>query len=144
MREPDRVSRREYEAATELKRVLPEAVLAVPRLPGAAPGRRVAAAKEVQQRGLPQPCGTIGAALLVDEQRKPDPGLLTERPRVLAVAEPDGRHASACGAEGLLVLAQLRDVLPAEDSAVVPEEDEDGGAGLPKGPEPDLASVDIR
>ena len=38
-------------------------------------------------------------------------------------------------AEGLLVLAQLRDVFAAEDSTVVAEEDEDGGMRFPEGAE---------
>jgi hypothetical protein len=39
--------------------------------------------------------------------------------------------------EGLLVFAQLRDVLAAEDSAVVAEEDEDGGIVFPERAETD-------
>ena len=64
----------------------------------------------------------VRPALLVDQEGECDPGLLAERARVLAVAEPDRRQPGARSAEGLLVLAQLRDVLPAEDSTVMPQE----------------------
>ena len=144
MREADDVARGEDEAAAELKRVLAETVLAMPGLPRARPGRRVVAPEQVEQRRLPKAGRAVRPALLVDEERERDPGVLAERPRVLPVAEADRRQASPRGAEGLLVLAQLRDVLAAEDSAVVPEEDEHGRPALPKRAEPDLVSVDVR
>src|SRR5207244_1110192 len=92
---------------------------------------------------LPQPGGAVRPALLVDQEGECDPGLLAERARVLAVAEPDRRQPGARSAEGLLVLAQLRDVLPAEDSTVVAEEDQNRRSGLPERPEPDLTPVDV-
>ncbi len=42
------------------------------------------------------------------------------------------------------MLAQLRDVLAAEDSTVVPQEDQDRGLVLPKRAEPDLAASGVR
>jgi hypothetical protein len=41
------------------------------------------------------------------------------------------------------VFAQLRDVLAAENSTVVPQENQDSGSRLPKGPEPDLAAIGV-
>ena len=55
----------------------------------------------------------------------------------MGVAETDGGEGGVFSAEGLLVFAQLRDVLAAEDSAVVAKEDEDGGIGFPEGAEAD-------
>jgi len=46
--------------------------------------------------------------------------------------------------ELLFVLAQLRDVLAAEDSPVMPKKHHHSGALLPQGPEPHLTSVRIR
>ena len=46
--------------------------------------------------------------------------------------------------EGLLVLAQLRDVLAAKDSPVVPQKNQNGGITLPKRAEADLAPIGIR
>jgi hypothetical protein len=45
--------------------------------------------------------------------------------------------------EGLLVFAQLRDVLAAEDSAVVAEEDDDGGIRFPERAEADGFAVGV-
>ena len=45
--------------------------------------------------------------------------------------------------EGLLVIAQLRDVLAAEDSAVVAKEDEDDGILFPEGAEADLLAEGV-
>jgi hypothetical protein len=55
----------------------------------------------------------------------------------VGIAEADSGEGGVFGAEGLLVLAQLRDVLAAEDSAVVAEEDEDGGIRFPERAEAD-------
>jgi len=107
-------------------------VLAMPGLPRARPGRRVVAPEQVEQRRLPKAGRAVRPALLVDQERERDARLLAERTRVLPVAEPDRRQTSARGTESFLVLAQLRDVLAAEYSAVVPEEDEDGRPGLPE------------
>jgi len=59
------------------------------------------------------------------------------------VTEADGSEARALLPEGRLVLAQLRDVLAAEDSAVVTEEDHDRGAVGPERAESDYAAVAI-
>jgi hypothetical protein len=74
---------------------------------------------------------------LVDEKGEIDAGFLLEESGVVGVAEADGGEGGVFGAEGLLVFAQLRDVLAAEDSAVVTEKDEDGGVVFPEGAEAD-------
>jgi hypothetical protein len=43
----------------------------------------------------------------------------------------------------LLLFAQLRDVLAAEDSSVVAKEDEDGGIVFPEGAEADLLAKGV-
>ena len=48
------------------------------------------------------------------------------------VAKTDGGERSAFGVEGLQVFAQLRDVLTAEDSAIVTKEDDYRGSFLPQ------------
>jgi hypothetical protein len=47
-------------------------------------------------------------------------------------------------AEGLLVFAQLRDVLSAEDSTVVAKENEDGGIIFPERTEAEVIARGIR
>ena len=60
-------------------------------------------------------------AVLIDEQRKRDPGFFPEEPGVVPIAEPDGGDADSAAIQFGLVFAQLRDMLSAEDSAIVPE-----------------------
>lgn len=51
---------------------------------------------------------------------------------VVGVAEADGGQGSASVVEGLLVSAQLRDVLTAEDSAIVTKKDDYRRSFLPQ------------
>jgi hypothetical protein len=74
----------------------------------------------------------VGLAMLVDEKGEVDSGFLLEKAGVVCIAEADGGERGALFAEGLLVFAQLRDVLAAENSAVVAKEDEDGGIRFPE------------
>lgn len=48
------------------------------------------------------------------------------------VAEADGGQRSAFAVESVLVFAQLRDVLTAEDSAIVTKKDDYRGSFLPQ------------
>jgi len=75
--------------------------------------------------------------MLVDQEGEVDAGFLLEEAGVVGVAETDGGEGGALFTKGLLVFAQLRDVLAAEDSAVVAKEDEDGGICFPEGAEAD-------
>ena len=79
----------------------------------------------------------VGLAVLVDEEGEVDAGFLLEEAGVVLIAQADGGEGGAFFAEGLLVFAQLRDVLAAEDSAVVAEEDEDDGVVFPERAEAD-------
>src|SRR6266853_1381769 len=103
----------------------------------------VVAAKQMQQvRGF-QSCGSISQPLLVDQQGKRDPGFLAEKPRVLAVPQSDGSQSGALFPEGFLVLAQLRDVFTAENSAVVPQKNEHRGPARPQRTENYFPSIAI-
>src|SRR5206468_3722704 len=133
----------EDEAAAELERMLPEAMLAVSGLPGPGTGDGVVAAEEVEERGAPQAGGAVGQALLVHQQREGDPGLLAEGARVGAVPEPHRGEPRPGRAKLVLVRAQLRDVLAAEDSAVVAQEDEHPRPGLPERAEPHRVPVGV-
>jgi hypothetical protein len=75
--------------------------------------------------------------VFVNEKWEIDFGFLLEEAGVVRVAEADGGEGGAFFAEGLLVFAQLRDVLAAKDSAVVAQEDKDGGIAFPEGAEAD-------
>jgi hypothetical protein len=121
----------EDEARSELERILPEPVLAVADALGASPRLRVLGAEEMEQvRGF-QFCRLVSDPFGIDQQREQDPGLLAEPAGIIHVAQPDRRQRGSGLLEFGLVLAQLRDMLAAEDSAVVPQKDNYGGGALP-------------
>jgi hypothetical protein len=120
VRETVDVAGSEDKTAAELKRIPPRFVLTMAGGPSARSRGGVVAAKQMQQvRGF-QSRGSISQPLFVDQQRKGDPRFLAEEPRVLAVPQSDGGQPGSLFLEFFLVLAQLRDVLTTEDSAVVP------------------------
>src|SRR5260370_37635341 len=83
MREAVGIARSEDKAPSKLKRIPPRFVLAMAGCPRPCSRCGVVAAKQMQQvRGF-QFCGSISQPLLVDQQRKRDPGFLAEIPRVL-------------------------------------------------------------
>ena len=144
VRVPVHVARPEDEAAPELKGIPPRFMLPVAGEPGAVAGGFIVAPKHVQKVCAAQAGGVVRQPLLVDQQRKRNARILPKQARVGCVAESDGRQVGAPLAEGLLVCAQLRDVLAAEDSTIVPQEHHSSGLALPKGAEADLGAVRIR
>jgi hypothetical protein len=144
VREAIDVARSEDKAPAKLKRILPRFVLAMAAGPRARSCGGVVAAKQVQQvRGF-QSGGSISQPLLVDQQRKRDPRFLAEKPRVLAIPQPDGGQPGSLFLECFLVLAQLRDMFTAENSAVVPQKNQHCWAARPQGPQNDFSSIAIR
>ena len=76
----------------------------------------------MKQGAVPEPRSTICLPLFVNQERKRDASLLTKYLGVVCVAQTDSSQTSAFIAECLFVVAQLRDVLAAKDSAVVAKE----------------------
>ena len=111
----------EDEAAAKLKRVLAQAVRAKAGGVGALASGFVLAPENMQQVSAAQSGSAIGLALRVHQERKGDAGLFAEKAGVVLVAEPDDGEARAFFLEGLLVFAQLRDVLAAEHSTIMPQ-----------------------
>jgi hypothetical protein len=120
------------EGAAELEGIAAEFVLMVAGGAGAFATLEIVAAEEMEEIGFAEVGDFVGLAVLVDEEREVDAGFLLEEAGVVGIAEADGRQGGVLFAEGLLVLAQLRDVLAAEDSAVMAKEDEDCGIRLPE------------
>jgi|SRR5580658_2721468 hypothetical protein len=104
---------------------------------------RIVAAQEMKKIGGLQLHCAIGLTLFVNQKRKSDPGLFSKLPGINDVAEADCGEDCAFVAEGLLVFAQLRDVLAAKDSAVMAKENNDSRPFVPQGTEPRLAVVAI-
>lgn len=143
VRETVGIARTEDEASAKLQGILSHLVLTMPS--GACPlaGRSVVAAKQMQGGSGVEPNRPIGLSLLVNEKREGDAGFLAEGAGVEAVTQSHSGQGGSLGAELLLVLAQLRDVLAAEDSPVVPQEGDHGRLALPQGAQPNLVTFGI-
>jgi hypothetical protein len=132
------------ETAAELERVPAGSKLPVSGGLGALSCLGVIAAQQMQQVRFPQACCAIRRALIVYQKREGDAGLFAEPAGIVGVAQAHCRQVRAFVFERLLVLAQLRDMLAAENSPVVPQENQHGRLALPKRAEADLAPVGIR
>jgi hypothetical protein len=127
----------EYKGAAQLEGIGAEFVLVVAGGAGALAAFEIVASEEMENVGGFEVGDFVGLAMLVDEQGEVDACFLLKDSGVVGVAEAYGGEGGAFFAEGWLVFAQLRDVLAAKDSAVVAEEDKDGGIGFPEGAEAD-------
>lgn len=116
----------EDEAAAELEGIFSQRMLAVAGGAGALAGGRVVTAEKMQQISGAEAGGAVGFAIFVDEERKGDAGFLAEEPGIAEVAETDGGEARALRAQRGFIFTQPGDVLAAEDSTVVAQEDDDG------------------
>jgi len=133
----------EDEGAAELEGIAAEFVLVVTCGVGALAAFEIVAAEEMEDVGRSEVGDFVGQAIFVDEEGEVDAGFLLKDAGVVGIAEADGGEGGAFFAEGLLVLAQLRDVLAAEDSAIVAKEDEDGGIVFPEGAEAELVAEGV-
>ena len=137
------ISWTEDETSAELEGVLAGSVLPVARGARLLSGSRVVTAENMQERSRPEACRAICLPPLVNQERESDAGLLAKEARIAPVAQPDGSQARALLLEFPLVRAQLRDVLAAEHSAVMAEEDHNCGSISPQRAEPDVMAIEI-
>ena len=143
VREAIEISGGEDEAAAELEGILAKFVLLMAGGTGALAALEIVAAKKVQQIGGRQVGDGIRLTLFIHEQWKRDAGFFLEKAGVAAVAQADGGEGSAFVQEGLVVFAQLRDVLAAKDSAVVAKKNDDRGIALPQRTKANLRAVGV-
>ncbi len=113
------------EAAAELKGIFAQPVLTMSTGLGALARPEVVAAQHVEQGSLAQRDCPVGLTFFVHQQRKLGSGLLLEVPCVARITQSDGDKSCAFFLKGLFVIAQLRDLLAAEDSAPVAKKDDD-------------------
>lgn len=118
------VAWRKDKTAPELKWIFAQLVLTMASGLGPLAGSRIVFTQKVEQGSFAQSGSMVGLALIVDEQREFDSCIVPKQPRIVGVAEPDGDQLRAFLRKFFLMLAQLRDVLSAEDSAVVAEKDD--------------------
>ena len=126
------ISGGEDETCPELEGILSEPVLPVAGSFRAGSRDSVIAAQEMEQVPRSQPRGFVGCAPGIDQERECDPGLFAKQSGIVHVSKSDRGQSRPGLLELILVLAQLRDVLAAEDSAVVPQKDNHGGTLLPQ------------
>ncbi len=121
----------EDKAAAELKGVLAQAALPVTAGRGTLMRSAVVAPQQVEHGSLLEADGTIGQPSVVDQKGKADASVVLERRGLQLVAEADRGEPGPGLADLVFVVAQLRDVLAAEDSAVMAQEYQHGRALLP-------------
>lgn len=126
------VPRSEDEASAELQRIFTQTMLFMAGSLGPAAGLHVVAAEEMEQGSVLEPDSLVSFAFVVDQQREVDLGLFAEEAGVARVAQADRREPRAFLLELLFEFAQLRDVLTAENSPVVTQEDQHRWAALPQ------------
>ena len=114
------VPRREDEAAAELKGILAKFVLMMPGRFRAIAALEIVASGQVQQISGTQVGDSVSLPPFVDQQGKRYSRFFAENFRIVSVAKSDGGERRALIQKGLFVFAQLRDVLAAKNSAIVP------------------------
>jgi hypothetical protein len=143
MHEPIDIPRSKHKASAQLHRIFAEFVLVVSAGFGPFAGCEVVFAEQMEQRSFFKLESAIGLAVAVNQKREFDAGIFAEGLGVVASAEADGDQLRAFVTEFLLMVAQLRDVLTAEDSSVVAKKDDDRRAVGPKRAEGLLLSVHV-
>jgi hypothetical protein len=120
------VPRFKDETSAQLKGIFAEFVLPMSTGLGPFAGCRIVLAQEVKDSGLPQARSLVDFFLFVDQQRELDAGVVAKLARVVGVAQTNGYKLGAFFRELLFVLAQLRDMLAAEDSSIVAQKHHHG------------------
>jgi hypothetical protein len=134
----------EDKTSAELKRIFPEFVLMMAGIMRSLSSFCIIAAQEMQEIGGLQLRCAIGLTLFVYEERESNSSFLAKLPGINGITEPDCSQSCSFVTKGLLVFAQLRDVLTAKNSAVVAQENYDGRPFIPQGSEPRLVVVAVR
>jgi hypothetical protein len=132
------------ETAAQLERILSQFVLLMTARTGALPALEIVAPKNMKQVCAPQSCDFICFSLFINEQGKLDAGFFLKNSRIVAVPQADCCQGRTLLEKELLVFAQLRDVLAAENSSIVPKKHHDGGSMLPQSPQANLISTGVR
>ena len=134
----------EDKAGAQLEGIFAQFVLTVAGGLGLVPGDEIIPSAEVEEVTLPEARGFVGVALFIDEQGEGDPRLLAEEASVVGVTQTDSGEGGAGFLDLLLVIAQLRNMVAAEDSPVVAQEDQHCGSVFPQGTQADCLAVGIR
>ena len=107
-------------------------------------GGEIVPPEEVEEVSLPQVRDLVGEAFFVDQQGEGDLRLLAEESGVVGVPKTDCGEGCPGFLNLQLMIAQLRDMLAAEDSSIVAQEDEHRGSFFPQGSEANCLAVWVR
>jgi hypothetical protein len=138
MREAIHIARTKDEAPAKLKTmfklewIFDQVVLAVPGRLGAFALTQVVGAEQVKEIRFAETGGFVHFGIVVDEERECDPDLVTELAGVSKSAESDRGDVHALLPELPFRIAQLRDMLAAEDSTPVAQKNDGGGTLRPQ------------
>jgi hypothetical protein len=132
MREAVDIAGAKNEACAELEGIFAKFMLTVARGVGAFARDSVIATQQVKQVRALQFGGAVRGAIHIDEKRKCDVSLFPECARIVKIAHPNRREISSARLDFTLVLAQLRDVLAAKQSAVMTQKNDDRWLRLPQ------------
>jgi hypothetical protein len=116
------IARSEDKTAAQLEWIPPELVLRMTGGFGEGARLGIVASQQVKQVRALEFHGGISFAIFVNEQWEGDSCLLAKSAGIDAVPKPHRGEVRSTVAESLLVRAQLRDVLAAKDSTVMPQE----------------------
>lgn len=131
MDEAVNISRRKHKTAAQLKWISSQAMLAHADCLGSFASASVVSAQQMKQVGLLEAYDSVSFTLIINQKREGDAGLLAEMTGIGRIAEADGCQTRALFAKLLFKFAQLRNMLAAEDSTVMPEKDDHGGCITP-------------
>ena len=112
------------ETAAELQWVFAQPSLAMSGELGAFARNHIVFAKQMKKAGLFQFEGAIGFATLVDQQRKLDSSFFAEGLCILRITQAYCGQVCSLVKKRRLKFAQLRNVLAAEDSTIMTQEDQ--------------------
>ena len=132
------------EACAELEGIFAEFVLAVTGGIGTFSRNSVNATKQVKQICALQFGGAVCGAFYINQERKRDSSIFPECTGIVKIAHPNRREIGSARLDFTLMLAQLRDMLAAEHSAVMAQEYDDSRLRLPQRAEPNWTLVGIR
>lgn len=144
MREPIHIPRPKYKTPAKLKRIHPKFVLTMPSRARTLAALEIIPPQNMQHIRHAQIGNRIRLPLLINQQRKIDPRFLLENPRVIAVTQTNGRQGSAFRQKRLFVFAQLRDMLSAKYSPIVPQKNDHRPFALPQRTKPNFVPGRIR
>jgi len=122
MLEPVHVTGAEDKTTAQLKKISPELMIRMPGGFSASARLGIVASQQVKQVSAFELHGGIGFTLLVNQQGKGNARFLAESACIHAITKPHGGQMGSSVPENLFMGAQLRDVLAAEDSAVMAQE----------------------